>query len=316
MTETLHRAFGLTISSNWALTALPAVRDGPAHLSVLVHHGCVPDVERSEPAWRLGIETWWRTREGWLIHYQHPRLHEAWSMRVNVTAAELEILATSGIPVPDVLAVVESIGVASYLAAAGVPLLHAAAVEIDGRAILLLGQSGAGKSTIAGALVASGCPLLSDDVAAITQVPEGLRVQPGGRRLRLSRDSARAAGWDPAGLAHVFVTLPYKCQVELSEQDGTFQPRPLPIAAMYLVQALDGEPAPQRPRVRALRRSAGLSAMLRNTFGHALAPRSGELLTWWTRLADECPVKCVSFPHDLSRLDSLAAAIMADACAL
>lgn len=47
-------------------------------------------------------------------------------------------------------------------------VLHASAVEVDGKAIVFCGSSGAGKSTLAAALVQRGYRLITDDVSAIT----------------------------------------------------------------------------------------------------------------------------------------------------
>lgn len=44
--------------------------------------------------------------------------------------------------------------------------LHGSCVSIDGRGILITGKSGAGKSTIATALLNKGCKIITDDVAA------------------------------------------------------------------------------------------------------------------------------------------------------
>jgi hypothetical protein len=48
--------------------------------------------------------------------------------------------------------------------------LHACAVEIAGKTILLCGPSGAGKSTLCATLVADGACLLSDDLTVIRRV--------------------------------------------------------------------------------------------------------------------------------------------------
>jgi hypothetical protein len=50
--------------------------------------------------------------------------------------------------------------------------LHAAAVEIDGRAIILVGQSGAGKSSLTAWLVAQGAKYITDELTVVT--PDGL----------------------------------------------------------------------------------------------------------------------------------------------
>ncbi len=46
-------------------------------------------------------------------------------------------------------------------------VLHASAVEVDGRAIAFAGQTGRGKSTLAASLHQAGCPLLCDDALIV-----------------------------------------------------------------------------------------------------------------------------------------------------
>ncbi len=62
--------------------------------------------------------------------------------------------------------------------------LHASAVRVNGKAVLFCGTSGAGKSTIAAALVKRGYPLVTDDLCAIT-IAETPLVHPDGRQLKL-----------------------------------------------------------------------------------------------------------------------------------
>lgn len=65
-------------------------------------------------------------------------------------------------------------------------VLHASAVRINGKAVLFCGNSGAGKSTMAAALVQRGYPLVTDDVCAIAMTAEGVpMVYPDGRQLKL-----------------------------------------------------------------------------------------------------------------------------------
>lgn len=69
-------------------------------------------------------------------------------------------------------------------------VLHAGAVALNGRALLLLGESWAGKTTLASALAARGGALLSDDYAPVRA--SDLRVLPFPRAL-----GVRTAGVDP-----------------------------------------------------------------------------------------------------------------------
>jgi hypothetical protein len=87
------------------------------------------------------------------------------------------------------------------LAGAGALMTHAAAVIDPGaRALLLLGESGYGKSTLCAALVHSGAGLLSDDCVRLEPGTEQVTVIPGypGMRLRPDSLSALYAGQVPA----------------------------------------------------------------------------------------------------------------------
>jgi hypothetical protein len=73
---------------------------------------------------------------------------------------------------------------------AGDLLLHAAAVEVSGQAILLTGPGRAGKTTLAAALHNAGHRLLSDDAVRITFEGGRPRAFPGPALLRLRHDVA------------------------------------------------------------------------------------------------------------------------------
>lgn len=73
-------------------------------------------------------------------------------------------------------------------------VLHASAVEMDGEAVVIMGEKGMGKSTTAAALSQRGHPLLADDIVAI-DLDEGdgcPRVRPGFRHVKLREDAADA----------------------------------------------------------------------------------------------------------------------------
>ncbi len=61
--------------------------------------------------------------------------------------------------------------VAHLLAWRGVIPMHACAVAIDGRAVLIAGTAGAGKSSLTAGVIAAGADLLSDDLSALSFDP-------------------------------------------------------------------------------------------------------------------------------------------------
>lgn len=113
----------------------------------------------------------------------------------------------------------------------GVLPVHAAVVEIDGRAALFTGVSGAGKSTLASAFLQRGHRVLSDDIAPIALESERARILPSIARIRLWPDSATHVGWPAEGLEQCRSTL-----LKVTRPLGTAQVQePLtPIAVFHL----------------------------------------------------------------------------------
>ena len=73
--------------------------------------------------------------------------------------------------------------------------LHASAVAIDGKAIVLLGDCGAGKSTLTAALIGAGASLITDDLLVLDRaVDDRLTAFSGARRLKLHPDTAARVG--------------------------------------------------------------------------------------------------------------------------
>lgn len=79
---------------------------------------------------------------------------------------------------------------AGLLALRGAIPLHASAIEIDGRATLICGRSGAGKSTFTSMMVQQGARFLSDDLTVLIPQCEGAMIARGRPSLRLFAPAA------------------------------------------------------------------------------------------------------------------------------
>ncbi len=112
----------------------------------------------------------------------------------------------------------------------GLLVLHGNALEKNGQAIVCLGHAGAGKSTLAYALLQQGWRLLADDLVTIS--PDGL-VLPGIPRIKLWQDAARAFGLDPDQLPPIRQGIhKYLLMGEALRRAS----QPVPLRVLYLLQ--------------------------------------------------------------------------------
>jgi hypothetical protein len=124
----------------------------------------------------------------------------------------------------------------------GLEVMHASGVVVNGGAVLLSGSAGAGKSSLAAALIRVGGQLLSDDAVAL-QLRDGALIAHAGSvalQLRQAEDerlsiSERAALGDPAG------NIEGKRRY-LSDE----APAPAPLAGMFLLERTSRQPAVER----------------------------------------------------------------------
>ena len=119
--------------------------------------------------------------------------------------------------------------------------LHGSGIVIDTpdgpAAILLVGHSGAGKSTTLGAFMDLGYPVLCDDLAAVDLDEDGRAVvYPGTQVMKVWSDSAQSLGWQTDGLPRVRPELE-KFIVPLREQGSDA----VPLVAIYQI-VLHNEP--------------------------------------------------------------------------
>ena len=122
----------------------------------------------------------------------------AWYGRARLRITAGEVVADSD-DAPFLRQCVVGPGLGVVLHRRGRLVLHGSAVDVGGRAVVLLGEKGAGKSTTAAALLARGHALLTDDLVALAERPgggsDGLpAVAPGPTQMKLWPESAEAFG--------------------------------------------------------------------------------------------------------------------------
>lgn len=83
---------------------------------------------------------------------------------------------------------------ADWLVLTGRPVLHGSGVVVGGRAVVIVANSGGGKSTLAAALAGEGATVLTDDIARVEPVDGSWVCHPGPGRLRLRAGAEALAG--------------------------------------------------------------------------------------------------------------------------
>lgn len=119
--------------------------------------------------------------------------------------------------------------------------LHASVVVIDGRAVLLLGHGGSGKSTMAAAFAAVGHEILADDVCVLIESDGKFWVAPAYPGIRLWPDAVEALFGSSEALPKVSSGWD-KRLLSLSDGEHRFRSTRLPIGALYWLTGshLDG----------------------------------------------------------------------------
>jgi hypothetical protein len=139
--------------------------------------------------------------------------------------------------------------------------LHANGIEIEGRAVLFLGHSGAGKSTMAAWFHDRGFRILSDDVCVVTMDGQGeLTAHPGIPRLRLWSEALRASGRAEDDFELAFdESEKFNVPVAAKESTG-----PLPLDQIYLLgKATTGTDGPVIERLQGVE---AVDALVSNTY--------------------------------------------------
>lgn len=123
----------------------------------------------------------------------------------------------------------------------GLEVLHASGVVLDGRAVLITGAAGAGKSSLAAALLRAGGLLLSDDAVALQPRDGTLLAHPGSLALQLrATEDRRLAATERAALGRAAGEVEGKRRYVSVDP-----PNPAPLGGLFLLERSAAQPAVQ-----------------------------------------------------------------------
>ena len=203
MTHRSH-AFGLDLTLPWAISGLPPRRAVPGLPALTLTVGSAADADRAwgDSAARTVVELPGRGgRPELVVRAAGDRYRLDWHpIGQFVLPADGRLVCTVE---PGAKAQWERLLLAQVLplaaTVAGVEVLHAGAVAVDGLALGIVGAGGTGKSTLACALADQGAEFMTDDALGLTRDGATTTAHPGPALARLAAAPGRAA--DAAGKA-------------------------------------------------------------------------------------------------------------------
>lgn len=289
-----RRAYGLAIRTEIALPELPACADGrPPDLTIARGATRVVDGPSGAAFDADGATLRWPAVGTFLVR-----------------GGGRTIVVEPAPGVPDALVAFPLLGpvLACALHLQGRFLLHASAIRVGGAAVAMMGDKGAGKSTLATALLSAGHPLLADDLVAADPRGSGYETPAAFPQMKLS-GATLARLRDPRARVR---PRPHPAIDKACVLVGRFAADAAPLARLYVVER--GATAAIAP----VSREAALRLVLR--FGYAArfgaqalgATRAGRHLQRAAGLAQAGLVHRLVVPDGLDRLPEAVAAVEAD----
>jgi len=194
----------------------------------------------------------------------------------------------------------------------GVTALHASAVNLDGRAIVLCGESQSGKSTLAAALALKGTPVLCEDVTAVKVSGPGYGVEPGYAQVGLWPDAVEKLFGRVDALPRLTSSWE-KCFLPLDGDRASFETEERPLGVVYLLaRRTDSEDA---PRIEQVSSRDALLGLVQNTYMNWLLDRKQRAaeFDFLSRLVTSVPVRRIVPHRDPARIAALCDLIVVDA---
>ena len=186
--------------------------------------------------------------------------------------------------------------------------LHCSGIVVEGGCIAFVGHSGIGKSSLAGAFLKRGYPILTDDILVISLVSDGTpQAYPGYPQLKLWPDTISKLGEARQSLLPIRPGID-KFRRPIREE---FYKDALPLKRLYVLGISDAGEIEMAP----MSGSAKLTAIISHTYHLGFLKGLGkgpEHFRQCNALAERLTVKKVTRPREPYLLEELADALEAD----
>jgi hypothetical protein len=194
----------------------------------------------------------------------------------------------------------------------GITALHASAFCVDGKAIVLTGGAGAGKSTTAAALALRGLPVLCEDIAPLEEVQGIFSIELGHPRICLWPDSVEMLIGRQDALPRLTPNWE-KCFLPLDGARAFFETQKRLLGAIYILAPRDR--AADAPRVEDVGAREVLLDLVQNTYMNWLLDRGQRAaeFEFLSRLVSQIPIRRIVPHSDPARIGALCELLVADA---
>ncbi len=196
-----------------------------------------------------------------------------------------------------------------------IPMLHTAAVAVDGCAIGFLASNKGGKSSLAATFMQVGYPLLTDDILPIEEGHGGFLGRPGYPSMRFWPEEAQYFLGHYETLARVHPDLA-KRRIALSQEGlGRFSDDSLPIACLYIPERRDPALAGTAIEITPYPPVHAVIELVRHSFIARLAQGVGwqpRRLETFARLLGQAPLRRLVYPSGFEFLPEVREAILKD----
>lgn len=282
----LYRAYGLDIESERALPLRPAPPGAKPDLTVVYTGPAAPRPPSGPDRRDLRL-----TDSGWTLRYDN---REGGWMAFEYSALDRRLRLSGSVDWEAFEGPLGGVVCAVLLRLGGATLLHGACVALGDRAVAILGASGHGKSTLAGALVAGGAAPLTEDLLLLRRGPAGYLAEPGAPTLHLLADAYRyLSAHLPAGSARQ--AGDGKIRLVLGGEAA-----PARLSALYVLEPPGGG---GKASLERLSGPSAVGALAEHLYGSRwIRPAGDGDLAFCARLALEVPVFALSRPWALDGL--------------
>jgi energy-coupling factor transporter ATP-binding protein EcfA2 len=182
-------------------------------------------------------------------------------------------------------------------------VLHGSAIDVGGRAVVFLGPSGVGKSTIAGAMLGAGHLHISDDLVVVAEGAGGPAIHPAWSQVKLTTKAIAAFS-----LGHLASSPLGPGDARLSVHPPmSAVAGPIPLARIYSLADGPQVAATEIPQHKAF------ALLVANTYSQArISLRRARHFAQITDLARQVPLRSLERPRALAEMKKVPRTVAAD----